>query len=67
MEVYGAGGTHGRGKGNSRGLRRGVANADQAARNAAEEVLVRADAAGVGAAVANAAQKELVSALLLQW
>ncbi len=59
-------GTHGCGKADGRALRGGVANADQAAGNAAEEVLVGADACRVAAAVANAASQELVGAILLE-
>ena len=58
-------GTYRRGEDDSRRLRRVVADADQAARDAADKVLVGADAGGVGAAVANAASQELVGAALL--
>jgi hypothetical protein len=49
----------------SRALGRSVANVHQAARDPAQKALVRADALGVSAAVANAARQKLIGAALL--
>lgn len=58
--------THAGSEGHGRGLRRGVADAHQAAGDAAEEVLVAADALRIAATVADAASQELVGTALLE-